>query len=205
MSGPPLRLGYLHRAINAALCPAARDVYLNWTKRRRLGARRMPLFTVLYHTEWLITASTLFPISRRASPGPETKRPGARSHLSLLTKRKNAANVNDADVAQYLPAPGARRLQSPALICNSVCSTREMSFAAEMFHSSHTVHTLSACALSHSRSVFCYGERVCGVMHFCQFYILFMVSAIWKRPTLGSRARLHCESKDNNFSKRSKL
>jgi hypothetical protein len=106
-AAPP---GYLHRAINAALCPAARDVYLNWTKRRRLGARRMPLFTVLYHTEWLITASTLFPISRRASPGPETKRPGARSHLSLLTKRKNAANVNDADVAQYLPAPGARRL-----------------------------------------------------------------------------------------------
>lgn len=50
---------------------------------------------VLYHTEWLITASTLFPISRRASlVGPETKRPGARSHLSLLTKRKNAANVN---------------------------------------------------------------------------------------------------------------
>lgn len=85
-------------------------------------------------------------------------------------------------MAQYLPAPGRApfvinqlhthlrfRLQHSR---NEFCC-RDVSLIA------HPAHSFCMCALSFA--LFC--ERVCGVMHFCQFYILFMVSAIWKSPT----------------------
>jgi hypothetical protein len=113
-SSPALSPEYLHRAINAALCPAARDVYLNWTKRSRKSARGGggvgcgSIYCVISHgmANYRHHANTF---SRAGVSRARNKTPSSDlTSTPLLSHRVSEKTTVQMQRAQYLPAPRRR-------------------------------------------------------------------------------------------------